>query len=156
MPSFVQFLEPRPDFLMAEPVAALQHGRGVFSRRANAAVPTLQGMDKSNIAFALITAIPGACLTHVRLLRLPGLRAHCALTRGPGCGLAALPVRRMRRTHSGIFGRSFHLHSVDYARETIAQSCSLGASLATAPMSQTGSCRLHHRRAGAFPRVRQA
>jgi len=114
---------------MAEPVAALQHGRGVFSRRANAAVPTLQGMDKSNIAFALITAIPGACLTHVRLLR---------------------PAR------SGIFGRSFHLHSVDYARETIAQSCSLGASLATAPMSQTGSCRLHHRRAGAFPRVRQA
>jgi len=42
---------------MAEPVAALQHRRGVFSRRANAAVPTLQGMDKSNIAFALITAI---------------------------------------------------------------------------------------------------
>ena len=38
---------------MAEPVAALQHGRGVFSRRANAAVPTLQAMDKSNIAFAL-------------------------------------------------------------------------------------------------------
>jgi hypothetical protein len=26
------------------------------------------------------------------------LRAYCALTRGPGCGLAALPVRRMRRT----------------------------------------------------------
>ena len=78
-------------------------------------------------------------MTNVRLLRLPGLCAQCALTRGPGRGLAALPVRRMRRTRSGIFGRSFHLHSIDYARETIAQSCSLGASLATAPISQTGS-----------------
>jgi hypothetical protein len=54
----------------------------------------------------------GACLTNVRLLR---------------------PAR------SGIFLRSFHLHSVDYARETIAKSCSLGAALATAPISQTGS-----------------
>jgi len=42
---------------MAQPVAALQHRRDVFSRRANAAVPTLQGMDESNIAFALITAV---------------------------------------------------------------------------------------------------
>jgi hypothetical protein len=40
-------------------VVALPHERGVFSRHANAAVPTLQGMDKSNIAFALITAILG-------------------------------------------------------------------------------------------------
>ena len=54
----------------------------------------------------------GACLTHVRLLRPP---------------------------RSGIFLRSFRLHSVDYARETIAKICSLGAALATAPMSQTGS-----------------
>ena len=38
---------------MAEPVAALQHGRGVFSRRANAAVPTLPALNTSNIAFAL-------------------------------------------------------------------------------------------------------
>jgi len=83
--------------------------------------------------------VPGACLANVRLLRLPGLRAQRALTHGPGRGLTALPVRRMRRTHSGIFGRSFHLHSIDYARETIAQSCSLGAALATAPISQTGS-----------------
>jgi hypothetical protein len=54
----------------------------------------------------------GACLTHVRLLR---------------------PAR------SGIFLRSFRLHSAHYARETIAKICSLGAALATAPMSQTGS-----------------
>jgi hypothetical protein len=47
----------------------------------------------------------GACLTHVRLLR---------------------PAR------SGIFLRSFRLHSLDYARETIAKICSLGAALATA------------------------
>ena len=40
---------------------------------------------------------------------------------------------------SGIFLRSFHLHSIYYARETIAKICSLGAALATAPMSQTGS-----------------
>jgi hypothetical protein len=44
---------------MAESVVALQHEHGVFSRRTNAAVPTLQGMDKLNIAFALITAILG-------------------------------------------------------------------------------------------------
>jgi hypothetical protein len=62
-------------------------------------------------------------VTNVRLLRLPVLRAHCALTRGPGCGLTALPVRRMRRTHSGIFLRSFRLHSIDYARETIVKIC---------------------------------
>src|SRR3954451_1089271 len=64
----------------------------------------------------------GACLTNVRLLR---------------------PAR------SGIFGRSFHLHSIDYARETIAQSCSLGAALATAPISQTGSWATYQRFTGA-------
>jgi len=64
------------------------------------------------LAGLFIARLPGACLTNVRLLR---------------------PAR------SGIFGRSFHLHSIDYARERIAQSCSLGASLATAPISQTGS-----------------
>ena len=31
----------------------------------------------------------------------------------------------------------------NYARETIAKSCSLGAALATAPMSQTGSLVRH-------------
>jgi len=72
----------------------------------------------------------------------------------------------MRRTHSGIFGRFFHLHSIDYARERIAQICTLGAvcftrvarsqsdqggylqppvrrmrrTLVTAHISQTGSC----------------
>ena len=60
---------------MAEPVAALQHGRGVFSRRANAAVPTLQGMDKSNIAFALITAILAVYITVALVLsRVSGKR----------------------------------------------------------------------------------
>ena len=43
------------------------------------------------------------------------------------------------RPHSGIFLRSFRLHSVDYARETIAKICSLWVALVTAPMSQTGS-----------------
>jgi hypothetical protein len=60
---------------MAEPVAALQHGPGVFSRRANAAVPTLQGMDKSNIAFALITAILAVYITVALVLsRVSGKR----------------------------------------------------------------------------------
>jgi hypothetical protein len=40
---------------------------------------------------------------------------------------------------SGIFRRSFPLHSIDYARETIAEICSLGGALATAIISQTGS-----------------
>ena len=36
------------------------------------------------------------------------LRALCALTAGPGYGLAALPVRRMRRTpRSAAFGDRF-------------------------------------------------
>ena len=113
-----------------------------FSSRA-AASRTSRWRPKVAMTKALkvsfIGRSPGACLADVRLLRLPVLRAQCALTRGPGRGLAALPVRRMRRTHSGIFGRFFHLHSIDYARERIAQICSLGARLATAPISQTGS-----------------
>ena len=48
-------------------------------------------------------------------------------------------MRLLRPARSGIFLRSFRLHSGDYARETIAKICSLGAALATAPMSQTGS-----------------
>jgi len=48
-------------------------------------------------------------------------------------------VRLLRPARSGIFLRSFHLHSVYYAREMIAKICSLGAGLATAPMSQPGS-----------------
>jgi len=57
------------------------------------------------------------------------LRAHPPPRVRP-CGL----TRATYASHppSGIFGRSFHLHSVDYARETIAQSCSLGDALATA------------------------
>jgi hypothetical protein len=47
--------------------------------------------------------------------------------------------RLLRPTRSGIFLRSFPLHSVDYARKTIAEICSLGVALATAPLSPTGS-----------------
>jgi hypothetical protein len=35
------------------------------------------------------------------------LRARCALAVGPGCGLAALPVRRMRRTRCDDSGQPF-------------------------------------------------
>jgi glutamine cyclotransferase len=45
----------------------------------------------------------------------------------------------MHRTHSGIFLRSFRLHSPRYACETIAKICSLWDGLATALISQTGS-----------------
>ena len=48
-------------------------------------------------------------------------------------------MRLLRPPHSGIFLRSFRLHSAHYARETIAKICSLWGALATAPMSQTGS-----------------
>jgi hypothetical protein len=47
--------------------------------------------------------------------------------------------RSLSDSCSGIFLRSFRLHSAHYARETIAKICSLGAALATAPMIQTGS-----------------
>jgi len=48
-------------------------------------------------------------------------------------------MRLLRPTHSGIFWRSFRLHSAHYARETIAKICSLWLALATAIISQTGS-----------------
>jgi hypothetical protein len=48
-------------------------------------------------------------------------------------------MRLLRPPPSGIFQRSFPLHSPRYARETIAEICSLRAALATAIISQTGS-----------------
>jgi hypothetical protein len=45
----------------------------------------------------------------------------------------------LRPPPSGIFLRSFRLHSPRYARETIAKICSLAVALATAIISQTGS-----------------
>jgi len=39
----------------------------------------------------------------------------------------------------GIFRRSFRLHSAPYARETIAETCSMGDALATTPITRTGS-----------------
>jgi hypothetical protein len=48
-------------------------------------------------------------------------------------------MRLLRPPHSGIFLRSFRLHSIDYARETIAKICSRRVALATAIISQTGS-----------------
>jgi hypothetical protein len=41
--------------------------------------------------------------------------------------------------HIGIFARSFRLHSHHYARETIAQICSMWIGLATIPIARTGS-----------------
>jgi len=48
-------------------------------------------------------------------------------------------MRLLRPPPSGIFRRSFPLHSPRYARETIAEICSLGVALATAIPSPTGS-----------------
>ena len=48
-------------------------------------------------------------------------------------------MRLLRPPHSGIFLRSFRLHSVDYARETIAKICSLWVALVTAIIGQPGS-----------------
>ena len=57
-------------------------------------------------------------------------------------------MRLLRSPLSGIFPRSFRLHSAGYARETIAESCSLRGALVTAIMGQTGS-RRHRQAAGA-------
>src|SRR4029079_15723984 len=57
--------------------------------------------------------VPGACLTDMHLLRPPP---------------------------TGIFRRSFRLHRLGYARETIAKICSMGGALATVHISQAGSC----------------
>jgi hypothetical protein len=56
-------------------------------------------------------------------------------------GLAILASRATHalHPHSGIFWRSFRLHSAHYARERIAKICSLWVALATAIISQTGS-----------------
>ena len=43
------------------------------------------------------------------------LRAHCALTFGPGCGIAAFAVRRVRRT----LGRPFYVRELAQVREAI-------------------------------------
>ena len=48
-------------------------------------------------------------------------------------------MRLLRPPSSGIFQRSFPLHSPRYARETIAGICSLEDGLATAIMNQAGS-----------------
>jgi hypothetical protein len=48
-------------------------------------------------------------------------------------------ARLLRPTLIGIFLRSFPLHSLRYAPETIAESCSIRVALATAIISQTGS-----------------
>jgi len=48
-------------------------------------------------------------------------------------------MRQLRPPRIGIFLRSFHLHSAHYAREPIAEICSMGGALVKAPISQTGS-----------------
>ena len=48
-------------------------------------------------------------------------------------------MRLLRPTLIGIFLRSFHSHSTHYARETIAEICSMWGALVTAPIGQTGS-----------------
>jgi hypothetical protein len=48
-------------------------------------------------------------------------------------------MRLLRPPHTGIFLRSFPLHSPCYARETIAETCSMRVALATAIIAQPGS-----------------
>ena len=56
-------------------------------------------------------------------------------------GACRTQVRLLRPTRGGIFLRSFPLHNPRYAREMIAETCSPGVALATAPLSPTGSYR---------------
>jgi hypothetical protein len=62
-------------------------------------------------------------------------------------------MRLLRPTRSGIFLRSFRLHSAHYARERIAKICSLGVALATAIISQTGSVRAGYFFSSQEPRI---
>jgi hypothetical protein len=48
-------------------------------------------------------------------------------------------MRLLRTPHIGIFPRSFPSHSTRYAREMIAEICSMWAALVTAPITQAGS-----------------
>jgi hypothetical protein len=48
-------------------------------------------------------------------------------------------MRLLRPTPIGIFLRSFPLHGLGHARETIAEICSMGIGLATAIMDQPAS-----------------
>ena len=67
------------------------------------------------------------------------LRAHRTLTVGPGWP-SRPPVRRMRRTPaSASFCDRFPYIGPRYARETIAEFCSMGGALVTAIISHTGS-----------------
>jgi hypothetical protein len=50
-------------------------------------------------------------------------------------------VHLLRPTRIGSFLRSFRLHSPRYARETIAEICSMGVALATTPIAEIGSGR---------------
>jgi hypothetical protein len=70
------------------------------------------------------------------------LRALRALTAGPGCCLAAPPVRRMRRTpESASFCDRLPYIGPRYARQTIAETCSIWPAVTRAPRA--------HRRSGA-------
>src|SRR5262249_36293060 len=93
-------------------LVVIRQALGPFAALRQPARPGRSARAHQRCARVAAEGRPGACLTNVRLLR---------------------------PSSSGIFGRSFHLHSVDYARERIAQTCSLEAALATAPISQTGS-----------------
>jgi hypothetical protein len=48
-------------------------------------------------------------------------------------------MRLLRPPPIGIFQRSFRLHRLGYARETIAEICSMGGALATVHIGQSGS-----------------
>jgi hypothetical protein len=48
-------------------------------------------------------------------------------------------MRLLRLSRIGIFPRSFHLHGVHHARETIAEICAMGDSLATTIIARTAS-----------------
>src|SRR5260370_42324721 len=48
-------------------------------------------------------------------------------------------MRLLWPPHIGIFLRSFHSHSTHYARETIAEICSMWRALVTAVINQPGS-----------------
>jgi hypothetical protein len=79
------------------------------------------------------------------------VREPCRPTIRAYLGACRTWVRLLRPTRDGIFPRSFPLHSPRYAREMIAETCSPGVALATAPPSPTGSSRVDRDRGSADP-----
>ncbi len=72
-------------------------------------------------------------------------RSACSLS-AQGCPSRVNPCDACVAPPAASFRDPLTYISIDYARSTIAEICSLGAALVTALISQTGSCGTRHHR----------